>query len=477
MTEPVRRKRSANAPRPTLRAETPGSSTDVDARVLHVELEWLAEALRRRLESYFNPMTSSSPALPGDVLPPPPLPASGSAYADALARHRFDASERLLMALALAPLLRPQLLDVLWSRNDTTQRPFTEFGASVGSSGTSAGGFAPTGETACFLLAGDAIGARLEALQRLSPTGRLMREDLLRLAPPGAGELALAGTLRPSERFVSEAIPGAASQLRSDVSSPAQRVTTGLDWPDLVLPAATLSQLDDIGSWLTHSRTLLDTWGLKRRIAPGFTSLFHGPSGTGKTLSACLLGARCRREVHRVDLSLVVSKYIGETEKNLARLFDTAQSGGWILFFDEADALFGKRTGVADAHDRHANQEVSYLLQRIESFEGVVILASNLRHNIDDAFLRRFQSVVTFALPKAPERLRLWREGFPEAVKLEPTIDLERLAQRHELSGGTIMNVVRYACLRALSRAETLIRAEDLDEGVRRELLKEGRAL
>jgi SpoVK/Ycf46/Vps4 family AAA+-type ATPase len=132
---------------------------------------------------------------------------------------------------------------------------------------------------------------------------------------------------------------------------------------------------------------------------------------------------------------------------------------------------------VSDAHDRYANQEVSYLLQRIEAYAGVVILASNLRHHIDDAFLRRFQSVVHFALPKAAERLRLWREGIPAEVRPEAALDLARLAQQHELSGGTIVNVLRYGCLRALARGDAVLRADDVDEGVRRELLKEGRAL
>ena len=287
----------------------------------------------------------------------------------------------------------------------------------------------------------------------------------------------LQALLQPSPAVLAEALPGPAVPQVPDRGALASRVTTGLTWDDLVLPAATLAQLDDIGLWLSHGPRLLHDWGFGRRIGPGHVSLFHGPSGTGKTLSACLIGQRYAREVHRVDLSLVVSKYIGETEKNLGRLFDAAEREGWILFFDEADALFGKRTSVSDAHDRYANQEVSYLLQRIEAFGGVVILASNLRHNIDDAFLRRFQSVVQFALPKAPERFRLWREGIPAAVRPDPALDLQRLAQQHELSGGTIVNVLRYACLRSLARGDAVLRADDIDEGVRRELLKEGRAL
>lgn len=449
-----------------------------EAAALEAELEWLARAIELRLKHYFAKDAPASPALPGE-LAPPPLKAKAGAYASAVQRHGLDATERLLMALALAPQLRPQLLDVLATRNEATQRPFTEFGGIVSPSGS----LLPTGETACFLLAGDDLGLRLQAMQRLAPDERLARDELLHLAAPATTDTApplngvLAGVLTVSPRFVAEALPGAGVLNPVAGAALATRVRTGLAWSDLVLPASTLEQLEDIALWLTHGPTLLRDWGLARRVGPGYVSLFHGPPGTGKTLSAGLLGARCGREVHRVDLSLIVSKYIGETEKNLSRLFDAAERQGWILFFDEADALFGKRTGVSDSHDRYANQEVSYLLQRIENFDGVVILASNLRHNIDDAFLRRFQSVIRFPLPKPPERLRLWREALPAPARWASDLDLDRLAQQHELSGGTIMNVLRYACLRTLARGQREVRAEDVAEGVRRELLKEGRTL
>jgi SpoVK/Ycf46/Vps4 family AAA+-type ATPase len=208
---------------------------------------------------------------------------------------------------------------------------------------------------------------------------------------------------------------------------------------------------------------------------PGFTSLFYGPPGTGKTFSACLLGKHCGCAVYKIDLSMIVSKYIGETEKNLAKIFDLAEHRQWMLFFDEADALFGKRTKVDDSHDRYANQEISFLLQRLEEFSGVVILASNLKANIDEAFLRRFQSVIYFPIPKATERLRIWNHAFSTKAVLDDTVDLSRVAEKYELSGGTIMNVVRYSSLKALSRSETRIRLEDLEDGIRKELLKEGR--
>lgn len=440
------------------------------ARTIEAELEWLATCLQARLSSYFG-QPPASPVLP-QAGSAPALANPDCPYSAALRHLELDETERLLLALALAHHLRPQLLDVLSSRNEVTQRPYTEFG--VGNSAANLN--APTGETACFLLAGDDMAARLQAISRLAPEGRLARLGVLRVAAPLPGERPLSGALTLSPGFLAQALPGLSLLTRPDQDLPAQRVDTSLAWSDLVLPAPTIEQLEDIGLWLNHGQTLLHEWGMARRIAPGYVCLFHGPPGTGKTLSAGLLGQRCGREVWRVDLSQVVSKYIGETEKNLGRVFEAAEQHQWILFFDEADALFGKRTSVSDAHDRYANQEISYLLQRIEDYAGVVILASNLRHNIDDAFLRRFQSVVHFALPRAPERLRLWREAFPPVARLAPDLDLPRLAQQHEISGGTIMNVVRYACLRALARGDQVVRAQEVDEGLRRELLKEGRS-
>jgi hypothetical protein len=460
------------------RADFPSNSAPIDAATLEEELEWLAQVIEQRLAHYFHATAPSSPELPGGLSPP--VLTSGGSYACAVKHHRLDPTERLLMAMALAPHLRPQLLDVLATPNLSTQRPFTEFGALIGPGGA----LLPTAQTACFLLAGDDIAGRLRALQRLAPMQRLAQHDLIHVNPPpgesansGTGGSILHGLIQPSPSFLALALHSSARSVFSDRSALATRVTTGLHWEDLVLPATTLAQLDDIGLWLTHGHRLLNDWGLGRRISAGHVSLFHGPPGTGKTLSACLLGERCGREVHRVDLSLVASKYIGETEKNLSHLFDSAERDGHLLFFDEADALFGKRTGVGDSHDRYANQEVSYLLQRIEAFSGVVVLASNMKQNIDDAFLRRFQSVIHFPLPKSAERLRLWREAIPAEVSLEPGLDLERLAQRFVLSGGTILNVLRYACLRAMARGDAVLRAEDTSEGVRRELLKEGRTV
>jgi hypothetical protein len=443
-----------------------------NGRDLEAELAWLGELLQRRLSAYFAEPSASPPL--ADLGPAPPgLDRDGSPYAHFVLHHQLSTAERAVLLLALAPHLRPQLLDVLWVRDESTQRGFSEFG---GVQGPAQGAFLPTGETAAFLLAGDDLVTRLAATALLAPDQKLARLGAVQLSPAAPHEPVLAGALTVSRRFLGLVLRGREASPEFDQHFPARRVHTDLAWGDLVLPQSTLDQLDEIRDWLLHGRTLLGDWGMGSRLRPGFTSLFCGPPGTGKTLSACLLGRQCECEVYKIDLSMVVSKYIGETEKNLSRVFDQAEHRGWILFFDEADSLFGKRTRVEDAHDRYANQEVSFLLQRIEEFDGVVILASNLRANIDDAFLRRFHSVIQFAMPRAPERLRIWREAIPSKAALEPGLDLVRTAERHELSGGTIVNVVRFAALRALARGDPVILAQDVDEGIRRELQKEGRA-
>ena len=174
---------------------------------------------------------------------------------------------------------------------------------------------------------------------------------------------------------------------------------------------------------------------------------------------------------------MVVSKYVGETEKNLSKVFELAEGHNWILFFDEADALFGKRTGVNDAHDRYANQEVSFLLQRIESYDGLVVLSTNLKRNMDEAFTRRFQSAIYFPMPQADDRVRLWKNAFSPKTQLDSRIHLEEIASKYDLSGGAIVNVVQYCSLMAMKRGSTTIDYDDLLEGIRMEFQKEGKSL
>jgi SpoVK/Ycf46/Vps4 family AAA+-type ATPase len=236
-----------------------------------------------------------------------------------------------------------------------------------------------------------------------------------------------------------------------------------------------MSQILEIKTWIEYGDVLLYELQLGKKLKPGYRTLFYGSAGTGKTLTASLLGKVTGRDVYYIDLSMVVSKYVGETEKNLEKIFRQAENKDWILFFDEADALFGKRTKVNDAHDRFANQEVSYLLQRVEDYTGVVILATNQRSNLDDAFNRRFQSIIHFPMPRQSERLRLWEKGFSQKTRLAENVDLLEISAEYELSGGAIMNIVRYSTLMALKKDCRTIDGKDIQDGIRKELQKEGK--
>lgn len=440
-----------------------------NANDLERELEWFAKVLDARLKLYFGEATVA----PLDISPPN-LNYSNSDYAQLICQHGFSNSERLVILLALIPHIRPQLLDVLWAKNEAIGRGFTEFG---GSQGATHGGFIPTGETAVFLLAGDNLADRFRLMNLFEGNHRFARHNILNLSPAGGGEPLLSGTLTLSREYLHRLTTGTEQKPNYNSEFPARLIETQLEWEKLVLPYSTLEQLEEIRHWILHGQELLQDWEMRYKLQPGFTSLFYGPPGTGKTFSACLLGKRCSCDVYKIDLSMIVSKYIGETEKNLAKIFDLAEYKQWILFFDEADALFGKRTKVDDSHDRYANQEISFLLQRIEEFNGVIILASNLKGNIDDAFIRRFHSVVPFPMPRSAERLQIWKNAFSPKAILEKQIDLARIAEKFELSGGNIMNVVRYSSLKALSRNGNRILLEDIEEGIRREVLKEGRTM
>jgi len=258
----------------------------------------------------------------------------------------------------------------------------------------------------------------------------------------------------------------------------AQRLAQPYTRADLVLPQELLDEFDLASAWMRNRRLVFESWGFGRRIVlgQGLTALFAGGPGTGKTMAAQVLARELGLELFRVDLSRVMSKYIGETEKNLSSLFDEARASGAILFFDEADALFGKRTEVKDAHDRYANLEIGYLLQRMEEHTGTCILATNRVGDLDEAFTRRFHFILDFPMPRLPERRRIWEGMLPSAAEREAGIDFERLACDYEVSGGEIRNSVLSAAFIAAEEGAP-IGMRHLKRGLRRELMKNGRVL
>jgi ATPase family associated with various cellular activities (AAA) len=384
--------------------------------------------------------------------------------------------ERVIILLALTPHLQPNFLENLVLRHMPGGGDFPELG---GAKGIHHRGMLPSGETAQFILAGADVDARLAIVKLFDTHHFFYQEQALWLEEVRDGEPPMSGRLILSQDWLDRIVFGRETAPRFSSDFPAKLATTPMVWSDLVLNPYTAEQIADVKRWLQYHDFIERDPNLARKIQRGYRVLFFGPPGTGKTLTATLIGKEFERDVYRVDLSQIVSKYIGETEKNLSRIFDRAQNKDWILFFDEADSLFGKRTNVQSSHDKFANQEVSFLLQRIEDFPGLMILASNFKSNIDDAFLRRFHSIVHFPLPSAEERLRLWEQSLPDprTATCRGDVDLPDLANTHELSGASILNVVHHATLRALGRPESVITQEDLVAGVHRELRKEDRSL
>ncbi len=256
----------------------------------------------------------------------------------------------------------------------------------------------------------------------------------------------------------------------------AQRLVPKATWEDIVLPDDVVDLLRQIATQVRQRSTVYEEWGFRERMnrGLGIVTLFTGESGTGKTMAAEIIANDLRLNLYRIDLSAVVSKYIGETEKNLRRLFDAAEDGGAILFFDEADALFGKRSQVRDSHDRYANIEVNYLLQRMEAYRGLAILATNMRSSLDDAFTRRIRFIVNFPMPERDDRMRIWKKVFPSQTPVE-NLDLDRLAS-YKLAGGGIFNSALNAAFLA-AESGTPVTMAHIMKAIRIEYIKSDRLI
>jgi hypothetical protein len=311
------------------------------------------------------------------------------------------------------------------------------------------------------------VGASVAALPfRLAPEAVARAAEAGRLAAAAAGR----------DLDVSDVAAGARAQNAAGLERLARRVEPRVAWDDLVLPADTVQQLRELTGRARHRDLVLDEWGLARTSLKGrgVTALFAGDSGTGKTMSAEVIAGALGLDLYVIDLSTVVDKYIGETEKNLDRVFTEADRVNGVLLFDEADAIFGKRSEVKDARDRYANVEVAYLLQRMEQFDGMAVLTTNLRANVDEAFLRRLDAIVDFPVPEIEDRRRLWARNLSAGVPKADDIDVDFLARRFKLSGGNIRNVAVGAAFLAADagRAMTM---EDLVRETAREYRKLGR--
>lgn len=429
--------------------------------------DFLAKAIRYRLNIEFSEENVS----PFDFQPEL---FDDSAISDFIRNTKLPCNETIAILLGLVPHVLPGFLDKQLSNFFPDGADLPEFG---GVKSQSYRGIFPTGDTLLYILAGNDYKKRLQMMKLFEPQHIFKRNNIITLGKPKNGDPKTSGRLIIDEEYLSWITQKRLSYPEFSEKFPAQRITTGLEWEDLVLDTETFTEIDHVRSWLEHHKTLMQDWGMQKRLKPGYRLLFYGDPGTGKTFTAMLLGKVTNKEVYRIDLSMVVSKFIGETEKNLANLFAKAEHKDWILFFDEADSIFGKRTEVRDAHDKYANQEVSYLLQRIEDYSGLIILASNYKKNIDKAFTRRFQSIIEFKPPNPEQRLSLWKKNLPDSVTLAAQVDLNSIAFQYELNGANIVNAIQYACIKTLANNSETVRLNSILEGIKKEYIKEGRMM
>lgn len=430
---------------------------------LNRELEWLNKMITYRFADYFQ--QSKEYTYPDA----PDLSNDDSYYSSTIKFHELDDIGRLLILIALAPHLRPAVFDIFFTKNAQLDRVYAEFG---GLKGEKHSGFVPTGETAAFIISGSDLEKRFQLQKCFDDQHVLYKNNILSLGYTNDHEPIWSGELIISKEFLTHVTLNEPYKPRYSPSFPAMRLTTKLNWEDTVFDTNVIQEIKHIQSWIKHEANIMNDWKLDKYLKRGYRVLFYGPPGTGKSMTAAILGKSHGMEVYRVDLSAMVSKYIGETEKNLSKLFDMAQNKGWILFFDEADALFGKRINTQSSNDMFANQQVAYLLQRVEDFNGVVILASNFKDNIDDAFLRRFQSVIYFPKPDPELRLELWQKYFSNFDLSK--INFEKIANDYEISGGSIINVLRYCSIISSERNSTTVLEKDIIKGIKKEFLKEG---
>lgn len=443
---------------------------ELNANILRLELEWFSQVLQERLKIYFQGEGEHQSIY---NIPAPDYSDDESTYASTLRQYQMSTAERLILLMALTPHLKPRLLDVFFTKNSTIDRRYTEFGGIAQQEG---GGFVPTIETAMFLLGEDDLAQRLQLMSIFDKSHFFYRQNILQFVNK-SDEPLLESRLAVSEAFLIRFIYGKESEFSFSTSFPAKKLETKLEWEDLVLHRSSLQELQNIETWIENGETIRHEWGLEKNIKAGYNALFYGAPGTGKSLTAAGLGNRTGREVYSVDISLLTAKYIGETEKNLAGLFHQATQNQWILFFDEADALFGKRTNVKSNHQFSFHPMIADLLHRMEEFPGVVILSSNLEMNIDSAFARRFQSIVHFPKPDVEQRMRLWQNAFSGGLQLAEEVDLKMIAQKYELTKGAIDNVLQFCALMAAKRSQNIVRSRDIEQGIRRELTKEGKMI
>ena len=456
----------------------------VSLHIQEQEISWASEFISERCEQFSQTLTANEPpAIARFIISPPPKIEGDCSYSQLIRQLQkdrvgeehipwFHSAERLVLALALMQHLSPVgLLPLVNLATDSTMKCLIGLSHSIHHQL-----IIPSIETALFLIAGNNLKIRREALEIFSKSHLFSRLAILNFPQPALPAIKSASPILLNDEFYSLLVEGKPYSPGFSLDFGAYLLEVRESWEDFIAHEETLYALKDISLWLTHRHKMVQDPQINKRIKNGYRALFYGPSGTGKTMSAGLIGKHANLPVYRVDLSTVVSKYVGETEKNLEAIFQKAENKDWILFFDEADALFGKRTQTKSSNDRYANQEVSYLLQRIEDFNGLVILSSNLKSNMDDAFVRRFQNIARFNPPDEDMRRIMFLKAFSGKFSLlDDSLLEEACNKKYGLTGADINNIFRYCAMRVLNNNGQGVSGDDFKNGLITELKKKGK--
>ncbi|BDD01319.1 ATP-binding protein [Persicobacter psychrovividus] len=433
------------------------TSTHTDLDFLTEELNWLSKCLSDSGLSHAAELSNLS------MTEAPEIRGQG-VYAHFVSEHLLSDAERLVLILALAPHLQPKLLETYGV--DAVQRQLFKLVQSA-----TKNVFLPTGETAIHLIAGSDLSKRLEVYRYFDADHVFSRKGVLTLQK-NEGSSSMDAELLINADYVDAFLFNSYRKPKYSKEFPAHLLQTQMEWEDLVLNPITQEKIQEMKDAIHFYQTLAQEWGLGKHLKKGYRAVFYGPSGTGKSLTASLLGKSMGRDVYRVDLSAIISKYIGETEENIARLLRKSEDKGYILFFDEGDALFGSRAKDAqNSNDQHHNQLIGYLLQAIENFDGIIILATNLKANLDEAFSRRFQSSIYFGVPKPEQGLQLWKSLWPEKLKMGPTLNFQSLVVAKPFTAAMIVQIIQTLALQAIRKQEFTVGMADIKR-VSDELMK-----
>ncbi|MEM6631545.1 MAG: ATP-binding protein [Bacteroidota bacterium] len=440
-----------------------------NAKDLERELAWLSLVIDTRLKLFFGQECNYSSVL---ELSPPNLDNSDSPYSRLVLHYKMSMAERLMLILGLAPHIRPKVLDVFFSRNSSLDRIFTEFGGELVRDEKE---FIPTGETLSFLLSGNDLEFRIGLQTLFEPEHFFTQHHIFDFGWRPAGYPILKAPLRLKDEYSTYLTSGNKYYTRFSLEFPARRLETELGWRDIVLNSKTLTMVQEVDNWIKHGYALQHDWGMASKLRPGYRALFFGAPGTGKTLTTKLLGKSSGHDIYEISLPMLVSLNLKEAEKKLGLIFEQAEYKQWILYFDDADVLFGKKEHPTNRLGTSASQVFAYILHMIDNFQGLAILAADFTETFDKVLSRNFESMIYFPIPGPNERFKLWEQNLPKSAQLDKDVNLRLIAKEYELSGGEILSTIRFVSLRALERGHNMIRQNDLLVGIRKELAKAGR--